>query len=124
MHKKYKVRLKRDYKEKEDMSKDNKTEIITLNDLVVAVQTAMKDDGVALSKANIKSVLNYFMDGIRGATLEGNTVRIMGFMTFDTPMVEEAERRNPATGEMMNVPAHRRVRAKVATNWKRDVAEK
>lgn len=105
------------------MSTENKAEVITMTDLVLAIQGAMKEDGIDISKAKIKSILNYFLEGVKSATINGDTVKLIGFATFDTPEVSESEKRSPITGEKIIVPTHRRIRARLSSAWKKVVAE-
>lgn len=106
------------------MSNNNDNNVVIgINDLVVAVQDAMKEDGINISKANLKTAFYYFIDGIKQSMIDGNAVRLIGFATFDTPVVPEKTVRNPLNGSALNVPEHRRIRVKISNVLKKDVAE-
>lgn len=64
--------------------------------------------GISTDKAD-KAVSTVFQ-AIGNALARGEEVQILGFGTFKVSEVAERQGRNPATGEYINIPAHKAVR--------------
>ena len=58
-----------------------------------------------LTKKDAATALDATLDSIKTALSEGDTVSILGFGTFSVKERPEREGRNPATGEIITIPA-------------------
>lgn len=67
-------------------------------------------DRSMLSKKDSEKVLNVVIDSIREAVERGESVRLMGFGSFDVVTTSPRKGRNPATGEIVEIPARLKVR--------------
>ena len=65
--------------------------------------------------------LNAVLETITETLKTGNDVAIAGFGKFYVADVAEREARNPQTGEVMTVAAHKAPKFKVASNMKADI---
>ena len=63
-----------------------------------------------ITKAAAREEVKWFFDTLSSAVLAGEEVRIHGFGTFKAVQRSASTRRNPRTGEPVQVPAHRAVR--------------
>ena len=75
----------------------NKTDLIN----VVMAETNM-------SEKDVKTVINATLAAVSNALKEGDKVQLLGFGTFETKEVEARDGRNPKTGEMIKIDAHRK----------------
>ena len=71
-----------------------------------------------MSLAASKRVLDTALDAIVDGVLEGKSVRIMGFGTFESYMSQERMGRNPSNGEQLLIPSKRRIRFKAGASFK------
>lgn len=60
---------------------------------------------VEMSKKDVQAVLDATLEEIRCQVAAGQEVAFIGFGTFKTAKREARPGRNPATGEMMQIPA-------------------
>jgi DNA-binding protein HU-beta len=67
-------------------------------------------DKVNLTKVAARDEVKWFFDTLSSALLAGDEVRIHGFGTFKAVTRAASTRRNPRTGEPVQVPAHKAVR--------------
>jgi nucleoid DNA-binding protein len=63
-----------------------------------------------ITKVAAREEVKWFFDTLSAAVLAGDEVRIHGFGTFKAVNRSASTRRNPRTGEPVQVPAHRAVR--------------
>ncbi|HET9052428.1 MAG TPA: HU family DNA-binding protein [Candidatus Dormibacteraeota bacterium] len=63
-----------------------------------------------ITKVAAREEVKWFFDTLSTAVLAGDEVRIHGFGTFKAVARSASTRRNPRTGEPVQVPAHRAVR--------------
>lgn len=63
-----------------------------------------------ITKVAAREEVKWFFDTLSTAVLAGDEVRIHGFGTFKAVNRSASTRRNPRTGEPVQVPAHRAVR--------------
>ena len=56
----------------------------------------------------VRIVVEKVLETITNELAQGNSVRLIGFGTFEAKQVGEREVINPRTGEPMKVPAHNR----------------
>lgn len=82
-------------------------------ELVIAIQAELKDQGIEVSRDTVKAHLSAF-ETVVTTTLPTEDVKIKGFVDFTSKAVEAGEARNPATGEKVAVPAHRKAKASLA----------
>lgn len=59
-----------------------------------------------LTKKDVESVLNSFVNQVSGALSRKDKVQLVGFGTFETRERAERTGRNPQTGEEMKIPAN------------------
>lgn len=83
--------------------------------------TAAVAEKLECSKKTAGEAVNAVLDVITDTLVAHEDVSIPGFGSFKCVFKEEAEARNPQTGEAMTVPAHHAVRFKVAANVKEAV---
>lgn len=60
-----------------------------------------------MTKEAATTAVNAVLDGIREAVTAGEKVQLLNFGTFETRERSARQGRNPATGEMMEIPASR-----------------
>ena len=77
----------------------NKTELTA----VVMKETDLK-------KKDAEAAVNAVFAAIEGALVSGEKVQLVGFGTFDVKEKAAREGRNPATGEVISIPACKQVR--------------
>jgi len=65
-----------------------------------------------MSKTNVNSVLDAFIDTVTGVLKAGQDVRLVGFGTFSVLHRKSMEGRNPRTGEKIRIPASKRPKFK------------
>lgn len=70
-----------------------------------------------------ETVLNGLLDTIVDALKNEEEVRVSGFGMIKTKTMASTQRRNPRTGEMVEVPAHKIVKFKPFENLKNEVCE-
>ncbi|PTM54811.1 HU family DNA-binding protein [Desmospora activa] len=58
-----------------------------------------------MTKKDVESVLNGFMDEVTDALGSGNKVQLIGFGTFETRKRSQRNGRNPQTGDTITIPA-------------------
>jgi nucleoid DNA-binding protein len=73
----------------------------------VLVQRIHEETG--MEPASIKLVVDAFMEGIKAALLNGETVELRGFGTFALKSRKARTAKNPRTGESVSVPARKAV---------------
>lgn len=76
--------------------------IQTLDDLVTGIYASQKTNK-ALTKADIKHILQDAFEGINQITMAGTAVRIHNFGTFKTKTRAARTGRNPQTGEAIQI---------------------
>lgn len=62
-------------------------------------------ESTGVSKKDADQVVNAVFESVTEALSEGDKVQIIGFGTFEVRTRSEREGRNPATGEMIKIPA-------------------
>lgn len=58
-----------------------------------------------ISLAQAEDFINTFIDIVKDAVIDGDTVNLVGFGTFKTSERKERQCKNPQTKEIMTVPA-------------------
>lgn len=74
------------------------------------------------SKASCERVLTSLIDTLGDAMKNGDKIQLIGFGTFEAPLNEACTRRNPATGQEIQVPAKRVPKLKFGKPFKDKVA--
>ena len=89
------------------------TQVISTTELanIIAEQTKS-------TKKAAKETVQLVLDAITAQLVEGNTVRLSGFGTFEVKDVEARKGRNPSTGEEIDIAATKRVGFKSASALK------
>ncbi len=64
--------------------------------------------------ANVKLIVQGFIDEVKNCLVEGKTLEIRGFGTFKVRNHKARKARNPKTGEEVQVPARKKVMLKVS----------
>lgn len=89
--------------------------------LAALIQEKVKATGKAVPLAIAEVMVVAYEEAVAETLAAGVDVNLPGFGKFIVADREEAQRRNPATGEMVTVPAHKAVRFKVGTKLKKSV---
>ncbi len=84
----------------------------TLTREVLADQLAERAE---ITRVAARDEIKWFFDTLSAAVIAGDEVRIHGFGTFKPVQRAASTRRNPRTGEPVQVPAHRAVRFSPST---------
>lgn len=71
-----------------------------------------------LSESDASKALNAYMEAIKEALAEGDSVRLAGFGTFEVCTRAERTGRNPRTGEAMKFPASKAPKFKAGKTLK------
>lgn len=71
------------------------------------IDRAAKNSGI--TKKQIEAVYDALADAFYNALLDGDTVQISGFGSFEVRTKEEHNGRNPKTNETITIPASRRL---------------
>lgn len=74
--------------------------------------------GVKVSKKDMETIVKAYEDVIKDFLVDGEKVDLTGFLQFGVKDVEAGEKRNPATGKPVSVPAHKEVTVKKMKNLK------
>lgn len=80
--------------------------MVTVNKDAV-VRAVAEKTGLPLAAA--KSAIEAFTDHVGMAAAEGATIRLMGFGSFSVKARRARTGRNPATGEVIEIPETRRL---------------
>ena len=67
----------------------------------------------------VRAVLDCSLYVVKYRVCEGDKVVLVGFGTFEARDVAARVARHPGTGELIEVPAKRRVRFRTGADWKR-----
>lgn len=70
------------------------------------------------SKAHASDMYNAFQQAVQESQTDGENVELVGFVNFVVDDVPDAIKRNPKTGESVEVPAHKKVKVKVSNTLK------
>lgn len=73
-----------------------------------------------LSLSKSQRILNTVLDTIAEAVGKETRVTLKNFGTFDSYVSKERTGRNPSTGELMQIPATRRIRFKASSTFKKN----
>jgi len=60
-----------------------------------------------IAKAEVERIVNGFMDEVKNAVANGDSVQLTGFGTFENRRRAAREARNPQTGEAILIPEKR-----------------
>lgn len=80
-------------------------------------------DSTGVSKAQVGEVLRSFEKEITAALVAGDSVRLPGFLTFDTAIRAARQGRNPSTGEAIEIAEARVVKVSAGAPLKKAVKE-
>ena len=69
------------------------------------IEQMTKDAGI--SKTAAERALNSFIDSVKKTLKKGNKVTLVGFGTFSISKRAARKGRNPRTGEIIKIPAHK-----------------
>ncbi|HDX9663369.1 TPA: HU family DNA-binding protein [Bacillus cereus] len=84
-------------------------------EVIVAVQAELKETHeIEASQKTVKAHMDALETVVTGAIAKGEDVKLKGFVDFTTKEVEAREAKNPATGEPVQVPAHRKATASLS----------
>lgn len=83
-------------------------------ELVVAIQTELKEQGIESSQKTVKAHMSAFEAVVVKAVKRGEDVKLKGFVDFVSKEVSARTAKNPKTGEDVAVPAHRKASAKLS----------
>ena len=86
------------------------------------VEKIAKETGV--TKTAAKKALDVTLDSVKAALAKGDTVRLIGFGTFQTAKRKARKGINPQTGEAIKIPAGKRPAFKAGKALKDAVAKK
>lgn len=75
--------------------------------------------GEGATQKDAKAHLDAFREVVVEALERGEDVALKGFVTFATKEVAERDAKNPATGEAVVVPAHRKASATIAKSLRK-----
>jgi nucleoid DNA-binding protein len=67
----------------------------------------LRIDGMTVSEAEAE--INHVFSALRGAMIDGETVRVRGFGTFRRKLVGQRKARNPMSGEPVIVREHHKI---------------
>ena len=97
------------------MANFNKT-----TDLVEMVATKLTTEEKKCSKVKAKEVVDTVLESMKDLILDEahDGLDIYGFTKWEVKEVEEKQARNPQTGEMITVPAHNVIKAKISASVK------
>lgn len=70
------------------------------------------------SKAEAKRNITIFVDTFKSATLEKGGVNLVGFLKSEVTDVPAKKGRNPRDGSVIDIPAKKVVKVKVASKFK------
>ena len=73
------------------------------------------------SKADIKRILDVFMDTVGDTLADGERVRLTGFGTFSVTTRAQRKGRNPRTGEPITIQQRKAVRFKAGSDLAKKV---
>lgn len=93
-------------------------EKVSRKDLAAVIQEKVKSAGKAVPLGIAEIMVVAYEEAVAEALAAGKEVNLPGFGKFVPVQKEEAEKRNPATGEMVTVAAHVAVRFKVGSKLK------
>lgn len=65
-----------------------------------------------VTKKEAAAFLTTFTETVHDALVEGKDVKLLGFGNFSVTTRDARKGRNPQTGEVMEIPAHKAVRFK------------
>jgi DNA-binding protein HU-beta len=71
-------------------------------------------EAAGLPQTTAKEVIEAFIGFVRGRTASGDTIKLIGFGSFQTKTHKARTARNPRTGEMIDVPEQTRLTFKAA----------
>lgn len=80
---------------------------------------AMQVKRPEFSKDTIRDVLDVFFDVVKETTTEGETIKLVGFATFEIKERGARRGRNPKTGEELDIPAFKNVVCNLSKKWAR-----
>ena len=66
---------------------------------------AVVAEKVDLTKKDTEKIVSAVFESIEESLSKGEKVQVMGFGTFDVQARKEREGRNPATGDIIQIPA-------------------
>lgn len=90
-------------------------------ELALAMRAKVTKSGAAISPKVAEICTVAYEEAIAEALAAGQEVNLPGFGKFVAPLKEAAEKRNPATGGTVLVPAHKQVRFRVGGKLKQQV---
>lgn len=74
-----------------------------------------------ITKKQASEELKRVLSTLESVLATGESVNLTGYVKFNVKEVDERVARNPQTGEQVNVPAHRQVRASIGNKLKQAV---
>ena len=72
---------------------------------------------VELTKAQSKMALESFLDSVKKTLKKGNKIALVGFGTFSVSKRKARTGRNPATGEVIKIPAKNVIKFKAGKEF-------
>ncbi len=80
-------------------------------------------DATGLPRTQVADVLKNFEKEVTNALVAGDSVRLPGFLTFETSIRAARQGRNPSTGEALEIPEARVVKVSAGAPLKKAVKE-
>lgn len=90
---------------------------MTKEEMVNIMLTASRMD----NKAGMTRAFNALFDSIKESVANGDRVTISGFGSFMVNDTNERQGRNPQTGEVITIPASKRIKFKASNTFKNAV---
>lgn len=87
----------------------------TINTVTLSEELAQAKE---ITKKESKEIVDFVLNSIKNAVIEGTEVRLAGFGIFATADTAAREGRNPITGEALSIPASKRVSFKASSTFK------
>lgn len=78
-----------------------KGELSTMNKNDLITRISQKSE---MTKKDVETVLNGFIDEVTDALVAGEKVQLIGFGTFETRRRAKRSGRNPQTGDVIEIP--------------------
>lgn len=99
----------------------NKTQLV--GQVYDGIRDNMDILGYKLTKRQVEDVIDIAIETVKTRVADGEQVKIGNFLTLDLVDAAERSARNPKTGETILVPAKKKIKVKISSNFKEFVLE-
>jgi len=106
-----------------DEAEVSEVQKVNRKQLAALIQEKVRDAGKAVPITIAEVMVVAYEDAVIESLIAGSEVNLPGFGKFIATDKPAGEKRNPATGGMVEVPAHKQVRFKVGSGFKKAVNE-